>query len=428
MAHIETIHQCRICGNTHLLPIIDLGSQALTGLFPQADQPDPTRAPLELVACDVAQDGACGLVQLRHNVELASMFGDGYGYRSSVTQTMRDHLGAKVADLIALTGIRAGEAVLDIGCNDGTLLGHYPYGIKRHGMDPSSGQFAKDYPDDIRLAVDFFSGERARAAFGPDQKFRIITSIAMFYDVLDPLSFMRDIRDLLTIDGVWETEHAWLAAMIDALTYDTICHEHVTYYAFRQFEWLAARAGLKIIQASQNNINGGSFCLVLARDDSAYGVDVAGLAALRQQENRFWQPGAFDAFAAAIRHHRQIVRDFFDRNQGRHILGYGASTKGNVVLQYAGITPQDMPAILERDPRKYGRVTPGTRIPIIAEADGRAQNPDFLFVLPWHFRDEMIVREADFLAGGGKIVFPLPDFEIVGAGGAVVESITLTAE
>jgi NDP-4-keto-2,6-dideoxyhexose 3-C-methyltransferase len=414
MTPIETIHQCRICGNTRLVPIISLGNQALTGIFPGADQPDPALAPLELVACDLATPDACGLVQLKHNIALETMFGDGYGYRSSVTQTMRDHLGAKVRDLMALTAIKPGQAVLDIGCNDGTLLGNYPINILRHGIDPSSGQFAQTYPSDIKLAVNFFSGDRVRAAFGPDIKFQIITSIAMFYDVPDPLGFMKDIRSLLTPEGVWETEQAYLAAMIDALTYDTICHEHVSYYGFRQFEWLASRAGLKIIQATTNNINGGSFRLVLARDDSPHAVDEAALNALRTHESRFWQPGSFDEFAAAIVQHRQIVQDFFVRHRGQKILGYGASTKGNVLLQYAGISITDMPAILERDPRKFGRVTPGTRIPIISEADGRAQTPDFLFVLPWHFRDEMIVREADFLAGGGKLIFPLPKFEIVG--------------
>jgi len=415
MAGIETISCCRICGNRALLSIIDLGQQALTGIFPAADQPDPVRAPLELVVCDPAVPDACGLVQLRHNIELEAMFGDGYGYRSSVTQTMRDHLGAKVRHLVDLASLKAGDAVLDIGCNDGTLLGNYPAGLARHGIDPSSGQFAAQYPADIRLAVDFFSGAKVRAAFGDDIRFRVITSIAMFYDVLDPLGFMRDIHDLLTPDGVWETEQAYLAAMIDALTYDTICHEHVSYYALRQFEWLAHRAGLKIVEASQNDINGGSFRLVLARHDSPYAVDVVGLAVLHAAEDRFWHPGAFDDFANAIRHHRDVVRDFFAQNKGAKILGYGASTKGNVVLQYAGLGPNEIPAIMERDPRKYGRVTPGSRIPIISEEDGRAQKPDFMFVLPWHFRTEMIKREAAYLASGGKLVFPLPVFEIVTA-------------
>lgn len=413
MTHIESIQACRICGNQHLGTIIDLGQQALTGIFPQADQADPTVAPLELVACDPTVPDACGLVQLRHNTELAAMFGDGYGYRSSITQTMRDHLGSKVGYLIGLTGLNAGDAVLDIGCNDGTLLGNYPEGIKCFGIDPSSGQFADQYPTDIGLAVDFFSGDRVRRAFGPDIRFRIITSIAMFYDVLDPLGFMKDIRSLLTPDGVWETEQAYLVAMVNALTYDTICHEHVSYYALRQFEWLATRAGLKIIEASQNDINGGSFRLVLARDDSNHAINHDSLRQLHAIEDRFWLPGAFDPFAAAIRLHRDIIIDFFSQNKGKNILGYGASTKGNVLLQYAGLGPQQIPVILERDPRKFGRVTPGSRIPIISEDEGRARNPDFLFVLPWHFRDEMIRREADFLARGGKLVFPLPEFEIV---------------
>lgn len=418
-----TISQCRACGNRQLVPILDLGIQALTGRFPLADEPDPPRGPLQLVKCEGAR--ACGLLQLAHDYDGADLFGDGYGYRSSVTDTMVRHLAGKVAALERLAAPSAGDVVLDIGCNDGTLLAHYATaGLRRLGVDPSGGQFRVVFPANAELIVDFFGAARVRALIG-DRKVKIVTSIAMFYDIADPLGFMREVRDLLADDGVWELEQAYMPAMLDALTYDTICHEHLAYYGYRQIAWMAPRAGFKPIDASVNAINGGSFRVVLAPIESRYRPNQPALDALAAREAALEARTPFQVFAARVVGHRALVRRWFERIAGASVLGYGASTKGNVIIQYCGLGVRELPAILERYPQKYGRVTPGSRIPIIAEAEGRARRPDFLFVLPWHFRDEMVPRERDFLAGGGRLAFPLPRFELVGATG--VEPVSETS-
>jgi NDP-4-keto-2,6-dideoxyhexose 3-C-methyltransferase len=371
--------------------------------------------PLALVKC--ATPGGCGLLQLAHDYENAELFGADYGYRSSVTETMVRHLGDKVARLLRLVPLNAGDAVLDIGCNDGTLLRHYAgLGARAVGIDPSAAPFRDGFPQHAELIVDFFGADRVRAAIG-EKKLKIVTSIAMFYDIADPLDFMRQVRALLADDGVWELEQAYMPAMLEALTYDTVCHEHLAYYGLREIAWLAARADLKPVEASVNAINGGSFRVVLAPAASPLTVDRAGLDALEAREAGLAGLGAFEHFATRVAQHRAIVRGWFDAHAGASILGYGASTKGNVLIQHCGLSTRELPAILERSPQKYGRVTPGTRIPIISEADGRARKPDFLFVLPWHFRDEIVRRERDFLAGGGRLVFPLPSFDVVGAGG-----------
>jgi NDP-4-keto-2,6-dideoxyhexose 3-C-methyltransferase len=425
--HIREIAGCRVCGNTHLVQILDLGVQALTGRFEPPEAPPPPSGPLVLVRCDASSEHpGCGLVQLAHDYHGEDMYGPGYGYRSSVTQTMVRHLEQKAAALAALARARPGDAVLDIGCNDGTLLRSYAdLGVRRFGIDPSAGQFASDFPRDVRLIVDFFSAERVRRE-APGVKFRIITSIAMFYDVARPLQFMRDIAELLADDGVWETEQAYLPSTLGKLCYDTVCHEHLTYYSLHQIAWLAERAGLELIDAGLNDVNGGSFRVVLARAGSALHAnrDAVGALLAREKHGAFLERGPYERFTRQVARHRDIMREFFRSAQhdGKSVLGYGASTKGNVLLQYCAIGRAELPAVLDRYPKKQGLVTPGTRIPIISEEEGRARRPDYLLVLPWHFRDEMIRREKAFLDGGGRLVFPLPTFEIVGAGGKVLEA------
>ncbi len=426
------ISRCRVCGNTNLIPILNLGAHSLTGRFPRPEEADPFSGPLALVLCDSA-GGACGTLQLNHDYEQAEMFGERYGYRSSVTETMRRHLAAKVEALLERAAPQAGDVILDIGCNDGTLLRRYDgLGLRRIGVDPSSGPFAGTMPEGVELVVDFFSADRVRPLLG-DAKLKIVTSIAMFYDLPDPVGFMRDVRALLAEDGIWEMEQSYMPLMLQELTYDTICHEHLTYYGLSQIAWMAERADLRILDASTNDVNGGSFRVQLTPKDGPRRPAPEAertIAALLAEEtrDRLDTAAPYLAFARRISHHRQVVQDFFRAVAGKLALGYGASTKGNVILQYCGLGIREIPAILERYAPKYGLVTPGSRIPIISEEEGRARRPEYLVVFPWHFRDEIIRREAPFLEAGGHLVFPLPRFEIVGKGGAVVQSTAMTED
>jgi len=425
------ISRCRVCGNIALIPILDLGTHCQAGRFPAAHEANPSAGPLTLVLCD-SRNGACGTLQLGHDYNQADMFGDRYGYRSSVTETMQRHLQGKVAALLKRAAPKPGDIVLDIGCNDGTLLRSYDgLGLRRIGIDPSSGPFSGQLPADIELVVDFFSAGRVRPLLG-EQKLKIVTSIAMFYDLPDPVGFMREVRALLADDGIWEMEQSYMPLMLSELTYDTVCHEHLTYYGLGQIAWMAARAGLRLLDASTNDINGGSFRVQLTPESGPRRPDIEAERAIAaflaaEQAAGLDRPEPYLAFARRIGHHRAVIRAFFAEAgaAGKLVLGYGASTKGNVVIQSCDITPAEMPAILERFPPKFGLVTPGSRIPIISEEEGRARRPDYLFVFPWHFRAEIIRREAAFLEAGGHLVFPLPRFEIVGAGGRVVRSTEL---
>ncbi|MFC7259773.1 class I SAM-dependent methyltransferase [Streptomyces lutosisoli] len=409
-----TIKECRICGNRTLLPILDLGAQALTGIFPRTRDEEVPAVPLELVRC--SPDG-CGLVQLRHTADFGLMYGEGYGYRSGLGEFMIRHLGSKAALLTELTGLGRDDLVLDIGSNDSTLLRAYPAdGPTLVGIDPTGENFREYYPDHVTLIPEFFSREAFAGHFG-SRKAKVVTSIAMFYDLPRPLDFMRDVHDVLADDGVWLLEQSYMPAMLEATAYDVVCHEHLEYYALRQIEWMAERTGLTVIRAELNEVYGGSLCVVLAKNPGRHRVDEAGIAAIRAREAALGLDtmAPFEAFAHRAVEYRDGLRDFLDtsRAAGKLTLGYGASTKGNVILQYCGITERDLPCIGEVNKDKDGCFTPGTGIPIVTEAEAKSRRPDQLLVLPWIYRDGFVEREQAYRESGGKLVFPLPELSVV---------------
>ncbi len=411
------IHRCRVCGNAKLETVLDLGRQALTGRFSRPEDPDPLSGPLELVLCHMTSSDHCGLLQLRHSYPLDEMYGPSYGYRSSNNATMVRHLRAKIDKLVRMARPAPDDCVLDIGCNDGTTLGFYQgIGLRRFGIDPSSGRFASEYPADVSLFVDFFSADKIRQRVN-DIDFKIITSIAMFYDLEDPLSFMRDVASLLAKDGLWEFEQHYIVEMLKRCAYDSVCHEHISYYGLRQLKWMTDRAGLKIVDITTNDINGGSISVIAARRESSYpeATQLIDRFVANELTLGLGGLGAYEEFSRRVAAHKDGLRDFLSnaRAKGKVVVGYGASTKGNVVLQYCGITPAELPCIAEKYPAKFGLVTPGTRIPIVSETDARRLRPDYMLVLPWYFRDEIVEREAAYRADGGRLIFVLPDLEQV---------------
>ncbi len=415
----QQIECCRICGNRDLEPVLDLGEQSLTGTFPKTPDQAIARLPMELVKCHGPADGKqCGLVQCRFTFDMGMLYGGDYGYRSGLNCSMVAHLQGIVRDLVELARPAAGDIILDIGSNDGTLLSFYAdSGLELIGMDPTSGRFAKYYKPHIRRVADFFSAEQFRRMFG-QRKAKIVTSIAMFYDLDRPMDFMRQVASVLADDGVWHFEQSYLPAMLATNSYDTACHEHLEYYALRQIKYMADRAGLKILNVTFNDVNGGSFAVTAAKDGAPYpaGAAIQEKVLHEEEELGLSTLAPWEAFRRTMSAQREELLALLRRlkSEGRLVLGYGASTKGNVTLQYCGITPQLVPYIAEVNPEKFGSFTPGTGIPIISEAEARAMQPDYLLVLPWHFRRAICERESAFLSGGGKLIFPMPRLEIVG--------------
>ncbi|MFN7802463.1 MAG: class I SAM-dependent methyltransferase [Planctomycetaceae bacterium] len=412
---------CRICGNTHLVRILHLGHQALTGVFPRTPDETVVSGPVELVRCDAAHQG-CGLVQLRQSYDPRLMYGDNYGYRSGLNQSMVRHLEHRAATALAIAKPEPGDLILDIGSNDSTTLRSYPANrYQLVGMDPTGVKFARYYPPHVTLIPDFFNPQAFRARF-PGRKARIVTSFAMFYDLEDPQAFMRGVAEVLDRDGIWVFEQSYLPSMLSQLAYDTICHEHLEYYALKQIDYMAQRNGLRIVDVELNDTNGGSFCVTVAHQGSKHEANERAIEALRRSEEELGLDSApiYDRFRQRVEQHRDEFRRWVrsETAAGKTFFGYGASTKGNVLLQYCDFTTDEIRAIAEVNEEKFGRCTPRTHIPIQSETDVRAQHPDYLLVLPWHFRTGIVKREQPYLAAGGKLVFPLPHLEVVASDAA----------
>ena len=237
---IREIAECRICRARDFVPVIDLGQQALTGRFPAATEPDPPSAPLVVVRCT-----HCGLVQLRYSVDTGELFAGNYGYRSGINATMRNHLAGITTRVAARAGLKSGDAVLDIGCNDGTLLTSYEEpGLFRVGIDPLAEMFRQGYRADLKVVTGFFTADAYTSTSGR-RTARAITSIAMFYDLEDPGAFVSDVAAVLAADGIWVLEQSYLPTMLETNSFDTVCHEHVEYYSLAQIDQLRARTACK---------------------------------------------------------------------------------------------------------------------------------------------------------------------------------------
>ena len=395
-----------------MISVLNLGNQELTGVFPGSLSQQVTSGPLELVWSPDS-----GLLQLACSYDLAEMYGDNYGYRSGLNTTMVEHLRNKVAQLIRLRPVVSGELVLDIGSNDATTLKAYSVaGLQRLGMDPTGRKFHQYYTDGVELIPDFFSAEAFKKKFS-QKRAAIISSIAMFYDLENPRKFVSDIAEVLAEDGIWHFEQSYMPSMLRTNAYDTVCHEHIEYYSLGPVKTLLESCNLRIIDVQMNSINGGSFAVTATHTRSPLRANRAVIDWLLEQEDRMGlsTPRPFREFETRVFEHRtnlvNLIRSL--TADGKKVLGYGASTKGNVVLQFCGLTTKEIPAIAEVNPDKFGCFTPGTRIPIISEVEAKRMNPDYFLVMPWHFKDNILRREREYLAAGGKMIFPMPEIEIV---------------
>lgn len=368
------------------------------------------KIPCTLVRCDPQSDeSACGLLQMAHSVPPEVLYSN-YWYVSGTNQTMRDHLAGIVKSVVDM--IPAPSSALDIGCNDGTLLRCYPEGWRILGIDPSN---VAQVDGDTKVIKDVFPSHK----IGPDANFGVITSIAMFYDLEQPVVFARAIADCLALDGIWVVEMSYMPDMLANNSYDTICHEHLEYYSFSVLERIMAMASLKVVRAELNNINGGSIrCYVTHKACDSYDRDEW------QQELRKLRQSEFDleldtnkpyaSFQERVNVHRdKLVKLLMDLKQDGHTIHiYGASTKGNTILQWCGLDSRIIDYAADRNPAKDGAFTLGTNIPIVSEEKSRAMKPNWYLVLPWHFQKEFLEREESTRRSGTGMIFPLPEVKI----------------
>ena len=396
--HYMEATQCRICAGKDFAPVLDLGEQYIANAFHHGNDAPTLKAPLKLIRCPT-----CGLVQLAHSIKRDLMYRS-YWYRSGVNQTMRSHLKEIAEDVQRHAKLHNGDKVLDIGCNDCTLLANYPQETYKVGVDPSNIE-----ANDLNLFVnDYFTAEKLSG-----EKFKAITSIAMFYDLDDPKQFVQDVRKCLQDDGIWVLELSYLPAMLRTNSYDSVCHEHVCFYTLETFTKALEGNDLEIFDVKFNNMNGGSFrlfiCPIGKRKISPRVLKARGI----EKTGRFNEDAPYNEFSNNVKKSAEELLRFLAYTRKEKVYGYGASTKGQVILQFCQFNDDDLIAIAERNPLKHGLLTPGTNIKICSEEEMRVAKPDYLLVFPWYFLEEFREREKALLSSGTRFVQPLPRFKIL---------------
>ena len=416
--HLVHRKTCRVCQSSALTKVIDLGEQYLQGSFvkPGRQQPPLRKVPTSLVRCDPMRDEkACGLLQMEFTVPPEVLYSV-YWYRSGTNATMRGHLAGIAEEATALLGKPTGR-VLDIGCNDGTLLSAFPKAYTKIGIDPSD--LAREVPEGIKVVRELFPSEELMSVLNGAQ-LDVVTSIAMFYDLEDPIAFGRAVKKVLAPEGLWCIEMSYMPTMLKMTSYDTICHEHLEYYSLAVLEHILREAGMRLVNVSLNASNGGSIRVWATHANNVgYRRDefTNNIRKLRQEEFdlQLDTDKPYRHFQERVNVHGEQLSALLKklRGEGKRVHVYGASTKGNTILQWCGVDNRLVDVCAERNPDKYGARTLGTDIPIVSEEESRAAKPDYYLVLPWHFREEFLQREKATMAAGVGMIFPLPEIEVV---------------
>ena len=405
------LYNCRICRDDKLVDVISLGEQFITSRFPTYGDFSTPKTLITLCMCK-----NCGLIQLRETTDSSELYEYEYGYRSGISNTMRDHLKEYQEEILSKVKLEKGDVVLDIGSNDSTMLQYYSSNLRRIGVDPTGKQF-QQYYGDVELLSTYFNCENFLNNFGKI-KCKIVSSISMFYDLPDPVQFAKDIYSILEDNGIWTCEQSYLLTMLNLNSIDTICHEHLEYYALHQIKRIADIANFKIIDIVFNDCNGGSFRIYFAKHGSTFykeNTELIDTILINEIKAGIMNEELYTNFMKNCDTQVKYLKDFIEtvNKNDKKVYIYGASTKGNCLLQYAELNETHIKYAVERNPKKIGKMTiTGTEI--ISEETMRDSPPDYLLVLPWHFRKEITLREKSFLDAGGQFIFPFPHFEIAG--------------
>lgn len=406
----KKIKYCRICNSDKLSIILDLGSQALTGKFSKSLK-KTIKTPLSISLCRV-----CKFVQLTHDFDNSYLYNLDYGYESGINSTMKNHLSNITKKILKVKKLKKDSVVVDIASNDGTLLNSYKKKVIKVGIDPILNRFKKNYRKIDYKISDFFNYQNfQKLNLG---KADIITAFAVFYDIKNPNQFLKDIKKILSDDGMFIIEQSNLAHMIRLNSFDTICQEHLGYYSTSVIKSLMEKNKLKIIDHQYNQSNGGSSRYFITHNENkSIKVNTKNINYALKFESKFKLDKiiTYSKFKKNIDNIKRKCTKKINSilSSGKKIHGYGASTKGNVILQYFNLNNKQIKFIADRNPFKHNKYTPGTSIKIISEKSSRTMKPEYYLVLPWHFRKEILKREIKIRKQKTKFIFPLPKFEII---------------
>lgn len=404
------IKKCRNCQSSYLKYLFSLGKLSYTGKFPKNNKTNVKKTNVTLVICS-----NCSLVQLHHNYNMKYLYNQDYGYRTGVNKTMTTHMSKVKKMLCAKAKIKSGDLVLDIASNDGTLLNFYSKNVIKVGIDPLVTRYIKYYKNIEFKIPDFFSLNVIKK-YKIKKKFKIISALSVFYDIKNPNKFLKDVNSVLDDNGIFLLEYADLFSILKYKMFDTICQEHITYYSTKVILKILDKNNLRIFDIKRNSINGGSVQYFVCKKNAKFNSNIKSINSVLKKESKLKldSVNTYKIFFKSVIKIKYKLLNYLDNliANNKIIHGYGASTKGNVLLQFFGINKKYIRFIADRNPNKYNLFTPGTKINIISEEKSRLINPDYYLVLPWHFKNEILFREKKIIKKGTKFIFPLPKISI----------------
>jgi len=405
------VKNCRNCKSFNLLNLFSLGKISFTGKFAKNKKINIKKTPLDLIMCK-----KCKLVQLKHDQNLKYLYGPDYGYRTGINRTMKEHVKKVASILEKKTDLNRGDYILDIASNDGTLLNSYKRKYFTFGVDPLVNKYKTNYKNINFKVSSFFSRDKILKI--TKKKFKIITALAVFYDLENPNNFLRDLEKILEKDGIILIEFADILSMIKYNMFDAICHEHLMYLSSKIIFEISKKNKLRVFDVKFNDINGGSTQYFICKKHAKYKNNTKVLKEALKKESRFKldEIETYKKFFKKIKNIKLSLKKIIDKikSNNQSIHAYGASTKGNVLLQYFNIGREHIDFVADRNPKKFNYYTPGTKIKIISEKKSRKISPNYYLVLPWHFRKEILKREKSTIKKGSKFIFPLPKLKIYG--------------
>lgn len=420
MENYKNISQCRICGSKFLTEVINIGPQYISPVFVKSNKDNELskiKIPLTLVLCDKNKNqGGCGLLQLKETVNPELLYRN-YFYRSAVSSTMRKDLFEVVEDVKKHIKLEKGDYVVDVGANDCTMINYFPKNLNRIAVEPAKNINWSEVDSSIKIVNDYFSAESLKNIL--KKKAKVITACAMFYDLDNPNEFVADIKSTLAKDGLCCMQLTYLPSILRNASYD-MCNEHLEYYSLRVLNYLMEKNGLSIFDASINDVNGGSIRVFICHKENSKNKS-ENFKKIMEEEDRMKLDDlkTYKIFYQKLLDIKAKVNNFIKKetSQGKLIIGLGASTKGNGIMQMFGISKKVLPYISERNPEKFGLKTLGTDMEIISEERARSLRPYCMVVLPWHFKKEIVEREKDYIKSGGKLLFLMPYCHIVDKNG-----------
>ena len=406
-------NKCRVCFSGKLTNIISLGNLFLSDFV--AKPSNVKRFPIDLVICQ-----KCFLIQLKHTTPAKYLYTNRYGYRSGINETMKGELSDVVVKALKKVKVEKRDLVIDIGSNDGTLLSNYKKDVVTVGFEPVK-KLAQITAKKANYAINDYFNYKSFVKSLPsnisNNKAKIITSIAMFYDLDNPNAFLDDVVKILDDSGIFIIQQNYLGGMIEQNAFDNILHEHLEYYSLSSLEYLLNLHNLKAIDVEERAINGGSFRVYVTFKSNNYIKETVALKKMREKEIRMGLKKnlTYKRFAREVKVISEKIHDFIKNEvkKGKTVYIYGASTRGNTLLQYCNLDRTLIGAAVERNSEKWGKKIASVGIPIISEEEARKRKPDYMLVLPWFFKDEFIKREKKYLDNGGHFIFPLPKLTIV---------------